>query len=67
MSPGVNPFCVISVYLVSAGDVLPSGDMRAANVDCVEPSINDTYTLSCLRAPILKPCSLYGGFVASDV
>ena len=67
MSPGVYPWTVTSVNLLSAGVVDPSGVIRAANVACVDPSINDTYILSCFRAPILKPCSLYGGFVASDV
>ena len=37
------------------------------NVVDVDPSINDTYILSCFLAPTLNPCSLYGGLVAIDV
>ena len=57
----------MSVYLLSAGDVVPSGVTNAENGVYVDPSINDTYTLSCFLAPTLNPCSLYGGLVATDV
>ena len=55
------------VYALSAGDAVPSGVIKAANVTVADASINDTYNTSCLRAPILKPCSLYGGFVAAEL
>ena len=60
----------MSVNTLSAGDALPSGDINAANIVGTEAlllSINETYILSCFLAPILKPCNLYGGLVASDV
>ena len=63
----------MSVYTLSAGDVLPLGDINAEHITGTElpgferESISDTYNLSCFLAPILKPCSLYGGLVATDV
>ena len=61
------------MYTLSAGDVESSGDTSAEHTIGTElpgferESISETYNLSCFLAPILKPCSLYGGFVASDV
>ena len=47
--------------------MLLSGDIRAAYVPVVDPLISETYNISCFLAPILKPCSLYGGFVAAEL
>ena len=63
----------MSVYTLSAGVVLSSGDINAEHTTgtelpgVVRESMSDTYNLSCFLAPILKPCSLYGGLVATDV
>ena len=63
----MNCCVVMSVNFASVGDVLPSGEIKAAKVTVADASINDTYNTSCLRAPILKPCSLYGGLVACEL
>ena len=69
-SPATYEFAVTAVNTLSAGVVLPSGVIKAANTVGAElllESIRDTNILSCILAPILKPCSLYGGLVACDV